>query len=149
MAVFLAKGTCPQCRRPAIVAAHSLSYCKKCKLVKMEKTSAYDYWLFSGEFADCRPHGASFDLVITSIPGHVIVADYATGADFFAHPDCEKALAGGGNIYFSFYPEKLISFSVSDILSGWAGNFINYFSNLPVKNARVALEYFCGAGKTT
>lgn len=142
MAVFLSKADCPQCNRPAIVAAHGLSYCKKCNLVKMEKTSAYDYWLFAGEFADCRPRGADFNLIITGHPGHVIVADYDTGMDFFTEQDSGETFPSGASVYFSFYPEKFVHFSVSDIASGWAGNFVNYFAGLSVTNARIALDYF-------
>lgn len=142
MAVFLEKSTCPQCKRPAIVAAHSLSYCKHCNTVKMEKTSADDFWLFSGDFADCRPRGASFDLLMTGLPGHTIVADYATGIDFVSYPDCEKDFHNGASVYFTFSPESPIHFSVKDIASGWASNFINYFAGLSVSNAIIALEYF-------
>lgn len=142
MAVFLAKETCPQCKRPAIVAAHGLSYCVPCSKVKLEKTRQFDYWTFSGEFADCRPRGASFDLVITGLPGHVIIADYDTGIDFVSYPDCEKDFPHGVTVYFTFSPESPVHFSVNDIVGGWASNFINYFAGLPVGNAQIALEYF-------
>ena len=142
MAVFLKKADCQQCKRPAIVVANGLSYCKPCGKVKLEKTSAYDYWTFSGEFADCRPRGASLDLLTTGLPGHVVVADYDSGTEFFSYPDCEKDFPHGATVYFAFDPEGPVHFSVNDIASGWASNFINYFASLSVSNAQVALEYF-------
>ena len=142
MAVFLVKETCPQCNRPSIVVANGLSYCKPCKKVKAEKTSQFDYWTFSGEFADCRPRGASLDLLITGLPGNVVVADYDTGIEFFSYPECEKDFQHGATVYFAFSPEAPVHFSVGDIVDGWASNFINYFAGLSVGNAQIALEYF-------
>ena len=142
MAVFLAKEVCPKCKRPAIVADNGLSFCNACKTVKLEKTSAYDYWTFSGDFADCRPRGASFDLVITGLPGHVVVADYASGIEFFTYLNCERDFPHGATVYFTFDTEAPVHFSVHDISNGWASNFINYFSDLSVSNAQIALEYF-------
>ena len=142
MPVFLEKTSCPACKRPAITIAYGLSYCNACQLVKLEKTSQYDFLTFNGELADCRPRGASFDVVITGHENYIIVADYTTGKDFFSSEDRSEAFPGGASVYFDFSPSTPVFFSVQDINSGWAENFVTYFDRLNCGEKITALDYF-------
>lgn len=142
MPVFLEKASCPACKRPAIVVAHGLSYCGPCQLVKLEKTSQYDFLTFNGELADCRPRGASFDMIVTGHENYIIVADYCTAADFFASADRLESFPEGASVYFDFAPSHSIYFSVREIKSSWASNFINYFSRLDCGEKITALDYY-------
>ena len=140
--VILAKADCPACKRPTVTLAYGLSYCAACQLVKLEKSSQYDFLTFNGEMADCRPRGASFDLLITGHPGYTIVADYVTGGEFFASEDRLDAFPSGASVYFDFAPATPVYFSTDDIKTGWAENFLAYFSRLDCGEKITALDYF-------
>ena len=134
--VFLEKADCPKCKNPAQTIGIGLSFCNSCQLVKLEKTSEYDFALFSG------PLFKLSELVDVIVVDGVktIAADYATASLFVG--DNVDAYPNGFSVYFTFQPTDHVVFSPNDISSGWAENFISYFSRLSEDDAQTALEYF-------